>query len=272
MREGKSRPADPLGAADFTRTAAAPLYERADEHVYLHATSQLVAGILHEFSTPLGALRSSLDTAHRATARLAALIPSSQEQGATLLARMDEILAVARTAAEHMVGTLEALSRFARVEQDNVVEVDASKVLERVLHLTGVARAEHVRVECTIEPSSLRVRCRVREIEQVLYHLVRNAFEAVKDCVDPTIEIAAYRQGVHVVVSVHDNGPGIDPARLPTIFEPALRAKDGTVSLGISLATCRCIAAAHGGSLEAENAPSGGARFTFRFREDLPAS
>lgn len=84
---------------------------------------------------------------------------------------------------------------------------------------------------------------------------------------DAAIEVAVERFGDEVRVVVRDNGPGIPPEILPTLFEPTLTTKGRTVGLGLSLPTCRYIAQEHGGGLDGENVPPRGARFTFRFRE-----
>ena len=67
-------------------------------------------------------------------------------------------------------------------------------------------------------------------------------------------------------VSVRDHGPGIEEADLPFVFErfyraPAARGMPGS---GLGLAIVRHVAEAHGGSVEAANAPGGGAVLTLR--------
>jgi signal transduction histidine kinase len=69
-----------------------------------------------------------------------------------------------------------------------------------------------------------------------------------------------------VRVSVRDSGPGVSADRLEQIFEPFVTSKPKR--LGLGLAICRSIVAAHDGSLWAENSPEGGTVFTF----SLPAA
>jgi two-component system sensor histidine kinase MprB len=68
-------------------------------------------------------------------------------------------------------------------------------------------------------------------------------------------------------VVVRDHGPGIDEADLPLVFERFYRspAARGTAGSGLGLAIVRHVVEAHGGSVEATNAPDGGAVFTLRF-------
>jgi two-component system C4-dicarboxylate transport sensor histidine kinase DctB len=230
------------------------------------AMAQLVAGILHEFNSPLGALRSSIDTARSGIAQLVDAMDKDPARARRLATQIDEILGVARDASDRVVGTIETLSHFARVDRADVDVVDMEQVVETALRLSGVLRSNHVRVERAYE-EGVRARCRVREIEHVLYHVLRNADEALLGRADPFIRIEMRRDGNHIEVVVRDNGPGIAEDELPTLFEPSLTTKGSTVGLGLSLATCRRIAEEHGGTLMGENVPDGGAMFVLRFAE-----
>jgi signal transduction histidine kinase len=70
-----------------------------------------------------------------------------------------------------------------------------------------------------------------------------------------------------IVISVADQGPGIPPAELETIFEAFVQSsktKDGSGGTGLGLAICRKIVDVHGGSITADNRPGGGAVFRIR--------
>lgn len=72
-------------------------------------------------------------------------------------------------------------------------------------------------------------------------------------------------------VVVEDNGPGIAPISLATIFEPFKGGRDGRGS-GLGLAIVRGIVEAHGGQVRAENRRGGGARFTLSLIQRPPPS
>jgi signal transduction histidine kinase len=76
--------------------------------------------------------------------------------------------------------------------------------------------------------------------------------------------------GAAVRLTVTDDGPGVDPIDLPFIFDRFYRAQEtrGTSGAGLGLAICRALVEAQGGTIAADEAPGGGARFTVH----LPAA
>jgi signal transduction histidine kinase len=98
------------------------------------------------------------------------------------------------------------------------------------------------------------------KLRQVLLNLVTNAAEAAGAGGEVGIRLA--REGEAVEVSVSDSGPGVSPEARGRLFEPFFTTKDRGTGLG--LAVSQAIAHAHGGSIEADAAPAGGARFTLR--------
>ena len=77
--------------------------------------------------------------------------------------------------------------------------------------------------------------------------------------------VAAHRAGEEVCLEVADRGPGIAPGSEERIFEKFQRGDHSGVSgVGLGLAICRGIVAAHGGSICAENRAGGGALFRIR--------
>ncbi|MCC6830511.1 MAG: hypothetical protein IT200_04125 [Thermoleophilia bacterium] len=99
--------------------------------------------------------------------------------------------------------------------------------------------------------------------ERILVNLLNNAVRHGT----PPIHVAARREGDEVAVSVMDDGPGVHPDVLPSVFEPFIH-REG-VGLGLGLPLCRRLAEAQGARLEHRAGDLAGACFTLVF--PLPA-
>jgi signal transduction histidine kinase len=103
---------------------------------------------------------------------------------------------------------------------------------------------------------------RRNQLQQVVFNLVHNAFEAMqltangKRVLRVTTEL---RGNAAVAIIVEDSGPGIDPAQLESIFSAFVTTKSNGIGLG--LAICRQIVERHGGKLSGSSRSSGGAQF-----------
>ena len=102
-----------------------------------------------------------------------------------------------------------------------------------------------------------------RRIVQVLNNLLSNAARHSPE--SSPIRVEAARDGIHVGISVSDEGSGIPPDRLPHLFRKyAGDRQQGAGGYGLGLAICKGLVEAHGGRIRAESSATGrGTRFTF---------
>ena len=133
--------------------------------------------------------------------------------------------------------------------------------------IKGEMIGREVELRLALAPALPPVQAASVEIQQVLVNLLLNAAQAMKDT---SGELRQIRIETHFVkgmatVRVRDHGCGIPPERLGSIFNPFYTTKQS--GLGMGLAICRRIVEAHGGHIEAESHPDGGAIFSF----SLPA-
>ena len=140
--------------------------------------------------------------------------------------------------------------------------VDVSMVAEKS-HARWVDRfaGKHVRLDLTGDPA---LACITEpELTVVLDNLLANAFKFVPDDGTCAIELGA-SEG-RVIVAVQDDGPGVPPEALETIFERFATGGVPESSFGIGLALCRRIIEERSGTLRAESRDAGS-----RFIVDLP--
>jgi signal transduction histidine kinase len=103
----------------------------------------------------------------------------------------------------------------------------------------------------------------------VVLNLVKNAAEAGGPGGRVAVRVAA-EPGGGVRVTVDDTGPGLSAEARARLFEPFFTTKE--TGTGLGLAVSQGIVRAHGGELEAGDAPEGGARFTMRLPAAAPGS
>jgi signal transduction histidine kinase len=101
-----------------------------------------------------------------------------------------------------------------------------------------------------------------RQLRRVLQNLLGNAVK-YRGAAPLRIEVSALRDSAEWVVTVRDNGLGVDPDQATRVFGMFSRANQDIEGAGIGLAVCRRIVEAHGGRIWVESAGAGSAfRFT----------
>jgi two-component system sensor histidine kinase MprB len=147
----------------------------------------------------------------------------------------------------------DAETRFDDVRLDTLV---ADEVERTRRHAPGVL------FRVTSEPSL--VRADAERLQRAVSNILVNAVKWSPS--DGLVEVTVGESGV----SVRDHGPGFSEADLPFVFERFYRAEAarGMPGSGLGLAIVRHVAEAHGGEVEAANAPGGGASITLRLPHD----
>lgn len=123
---------------------------------------------------------------------------------------------------------------------------------------------KNIKLEISVEPADLTLMADKGMIEQVLINLIKNAIQAFEEEADRQITLRAYcNQKLRPVISVRDNGTGIDPEALEKIFIPFFTTKKTGSGIGLSLS--RQIMRQHQGTLTVKSTPGQGTEFIMRF-------
>ena len=176
----------------------------------------------------------------------------------------EEFIEFAVDGADRMREMIQSLLSYSRIETRGqpFERVDLDDVLDAVLTDLEV-RIEESDAEITTD-SLPRVEGDPDQLRELLQNLLTNAIEYCGD-ESPIVDVTTERDGTHWVVSVSDEGIGIDPADHESIFEvfERLHTHDEHPGTGIGLALCDRIVERHGGDLWVESERGDGATFRF---------
>ena len=218
------------------------------------AKSEFLANMSHELRTPLHGILSyaelgDMDAGSAGPDDLRRYFEQIGSSGTTLLGLLDELLDLARLEAGASVLDTRA--------------VDLGPLAERaVQELAQTAAQRDVSVHVTVPGSPATVHADPARLAQVLRNLLHNAIKFSPP--GGRIELAVDRDDAAARIAVSDEGPGVPPDELESIFHKfaqSTRTKDGSGGTGLGLAICRELAGAHGGRIWAQNRRPRGASF-----------
>ena len=165
---------------------------------------------------------------------------------------------------------LESLvSNYLDVSRIEAAQLNLSK--QRIELKTVVERIVE-RYQCEAQPRSIRLELTAQEVapidgdalalDRVFANLLHNACKFTPD--GGAIGVTVVRRGSDAVIEVRDNGPGIDPEKLPELFQKFSRIETGErrEGLGLGLYIGSQLVDAHGGRVEVESALGNGSCFS----------
>ena len=248
---------------DITPRKRAEMQAERDHAALRHMTrvsllGQLSASIAHQLNQPLTAILANAEAAQVMLDREPADVAELREICNDIVAEDHRAAAVIRR-----LGAL-----FKRGEP-TFAALDVNELVRDTIELTRAnLLARHVVPALRLAPDMPQFSGDRVQLQQLLLNLIVNASDAMEAIpqLERELMITTEAQAGNFLICVADRGPGIPEDALANLFEPFWGTKAS--GMGIGLAVCRTIAAAHRGSLTAANAPTGGAIFCVR----LPAA
>ncbi len=211
----------------------------------------LLSSISHDLRTPLSAITGAATT----------LLENDMALDTT--ARLD-LLQTVQEEAEHLNLIIKNVLDMTRLES-GAIKVNKEwqsleEILGVVLNRLGDRLKDHP-VAVKLPGNLPLIPFDGLLIEQVLMNLFDNAIKYTPK--GTPLELTASESFYTVTVELADRGPGIPPGEEERIFEKFVRGRGVGGGVGLGLAICRTIIAAHGGKIWAENREGGGAAFRF---------
>jgi len=224
----------------------------------------LVAGVMHEMNSPMGALNSTTDITIRSILQLksfrdlsnAAVKPDKFKKNLDILEKNIRVLVAS---SERLTAILNSLRSFVRLDESPYQESDLQVDIDNTLTLIENQIPKEIKIEKKYEDIP-RTYCYPAELNQVFMNLLTNAVEAIKD--QGTITIHTFQKEGDIHLSFKDTGRGIPKKQLPHLFEPGFSKKGNRVKAAIGLFTSYNIIDRHQGKITVKSTPGNGSTFT----------
>ncbi len=236
----------PVGTDDQTGMEVLAPYEQLVQSGKLVAIGELAAGVAHEINNPLFAILA-----------LSEFLLKELEPGSRPYERAELIHKTGLEIKEIVRGLLD----FARENNDERVVLSLDALVGETVELMRLTNANKgIHIVESYEP--VRIDASGSQLKQLVLNLLGNARQASPD--GGEIVVSVRREGADAVVTVADDGPGVEASVRERIFDPFFTTGRYSGGTGLGLSIGLGIAQAHGGSLSLVG-EGPGATFVLRF-------
>ncbi len=234
------------------------------EEKEMEAWQNLVRVLTHEIMnsvTPISSLAGIVeeDLKHRMDNQ--SEMPLKKEE-------LEDMYLSLQTISKRSAGLIRFVKEFrnlTHIPKPKLADVRLKELLEEMALLHKKELADHtIIINVEVSPSELTVRADKTMIEQVLINLIKNAIQSFDEQLNRVIELRAYSsEKGNPVISVKDNGAGIDVEALEKIFIPFFSTKKSGSGIGLSLS--KQIMRQHEGNITVKSKLGEGTEFLLRF-------
>jgi signal transduction histidine kinase len=221
----------------------------------------LVAGLVHEIATPIGAIQASADVSRRSIEKLETVLtrisPDERRTVDALISSCQTIL----YASERIERLMRSLRSYAQLDQADFQLAHIHPGIEATLDL--IAPKLGKRIETIKDFGDVpRIECYPSQLHQAFMTILVNAVESIEG--QGTVTVKTWEEDGQVFVRITDTGRGLERGRLSRIFDVGFSEKDSRMGMHVGLSNVHHIVQNHGGSVEVESEPGRGTAFTIR--------
>ena len=166
---------------------------------------------------------------------------------------------------EGLIKFVKEFRSLTHIPKPKLMQVAVKPLLEELALLHRKELADNgIGISVSTDPETMVVMADKMLVEQVLINLIKNAIQAFGEKTDRQIVMTAYQNETgNVLISVKDNGTGIEPEALEKIFIPFFSTKKTGSGIGLSLS--RQIMRQHEGNISVKSVLGEGTEFILRF-------
>ena len=231
------------------------------------AVGRLASGVAHEINNPLAVIGEIAGF-------LGALIEEGADTGEDELhSELAEGLPKILKQVKRVRDITQRLLTFARKTEAQVDIADVNGSLDEVLpFLDKEAMLAQATIHREYQEALPRVSVDEMQLQEVFINLITNAIHAVAKNGGGNVWLTTRAEGSKVIVTVKDDGPGIDESVRDRLFEPFVTTKNVGEGTGLGLSICYGIVKRYDGEIRVFSEPGQGSSFTVILPAYIPAS
>lgn len=223
----------------------------------MEAIGRLAGGIAHDFNNNLSVILGYAD-----------LLSYGMTPESELLPYLQEI----KKSAEHSAELTRQLLTFARRQPINVKVINLSDTIDNIMKMLKRMIRENIELSWSPNKDLWNIKMDPVQVSQVLANLCVNSKDAIQQSGWIKIESKniSLNKGDYVMLSVSDNGAGMDSNTINRIFDPFFTTKEIGKGTGLGLATVYGIINQNKGFIEVNSKPGKGTTFNIFIPRHLP--
>lgn len=160
-------------------------------------------------------------------------------------------------------GLINFINNYKKLTQIPAPQKEVFSVKQLIEDVVNLLSTKELKIKYIITSDQLMINADRGQMEHVLINLIKNAWEAIGNRHEPCIKISVMKDNTGTtIISVSDNGCGIDTEKIDKIFMPFYTTKSNGSGIGLSI--CRQMINLHGGTITVSSQPELGSNFTIR--------
>lgn len=218
------------------------IYQQTSQDALLQAAQYLVKNLAHEIKNPLGGLRGAAQLLAKEVKQ-----PPLTDYTDLIIEQADRL--------KHLVDRLLGPQKPTQHQLSNI-----HLVIHKVLTLIAITQPDNIDIKQDFDPSLPLVSMDAEQIEQTLLNIIQNALYALADTggtitiktrTEHQVTIAKKRHKLVLALSIIDDGPGIAPELMDTLFYPMVTGRADGSGLGLSI--CHTFVRLHQGRIDCQS-------------------
>lgn len=235
------------------------------EEMEMDAWQNLVRVLTHEIMnsvTPISSLAGTVEV------ELKDLFSDDQSKNEINSEDLEDLYHAVQTIQKRSRGLIRFVQDFrnlTHIPKPKIIEVKAEEMLKEINTLLASEITENnITYKSSVEPGSITIMADKELVEQVLINLIKNAIQSFDEQTNRIVEVSStLSEKSRPIITVKDNGSGIDEEAMEKIFIPFFTTKKSGSGIGLSLS--RQIMRKHQGTLSVKSKVDEGTEFQMKF-------